>query len=104
MGNKSFKQSFNVFNKSNTQHSRVLTDHPCPNCHGTCFEPRSPNMCLRCFGTGIELAINEKLCPKCVGKLRLIHYVGKDSFYVQCDMCNGRGLVTAKNEKPKPLS
>lgn len=74
-------------------HTRRINENTCPNCRGVGYDSKNKTLCYMCFGVGIVLSPNTTICPKCVCKKKLVHYVGNVKTYVDCDVCSGTGVV-----------
>lgn len=65
---------------------RMLSDEPCPVCHGTGAEPGTmPRVCPTCDGSGVQVSMNGTTspCPTCHGRGLIVDH--------PCHECHGSG-------------
>lgn len=65
---------------------RMLSDDPCPVCHGTGAEPGTmPRVCPTCEGSGVQVSMNGTTvpCPTCHGRGLIVDH--------PCHACHGSG-------------
>ncbi|MDK9662211.1 molecular chaperone DnaJ [Propionibacterium freudenreichii] len=78
--------SFRDAMEGTTVKLRMLSDDPCPVCHGTGAEPGTmPRVCPTCEGSGVQVSMNGTTvpCPTCHGRGLIVDH--------PCHACHGSG-------------